>query len=214
LALTHDVSPFRDGGPSASENTPIPDGPYRAARSLVAADPGSAPARPRGLTRALEMRIHLWRMRRLERSEVTALCAAVVAGGAWEGTRRAARAVSRVYAGALAGVGLTATQLAILVATRLHGSLPLTRLAQGLHLERTALYRAVRPLARKGYVSLGPGRTARERLITVTARGERVLEQALPVWEGIQRRFVDALGPRTWSAVSSGMRQVTAVGRA
>src|SRR5262249_44806082 len=118
------------------------------------------------------------------------------------------------YAGALAGVGLTATQLAILVATRLHGSLPLTRLAQGLHLERTALYRAVRPLARKGYVSLGPGRTARERLITVTARGEGVRAQAPPVGGGIRRGFADAPGPRRGSAVAPGMRQVPAVGRA
>jgi DNA-binding MarR family transcriptional regulator len=142
------------------------------------------------------------------------VCAAVVADCACEGLRRAARAVSKVYARALAGVGLTATQLAILVATRLHGALPLSRLAQALHLDRTSLYRAVRPLARKGYLEIGPGRTERERVATVTARGERVLEEALPVWERTQQRFVDALGPRTWTALSSSVRQVVAVARA
>src|SRR5262249_61297630 len=84
-------------------------------------------------------------MARLPRGQVSALCAAVVADCACEGVRRAARAISKVYAGALAGVGLTATQLAILVVIRRHGSLPLTRLAQGLYLDRTSLYRAVGP---------------------------------------------------------------------
>jgi DNA-binding MarR family transcriptional regulator len=153
-------------------------------------------------------------MARLHRDKVTALCAAVVADCACEGLRRAARAVSKVYAGALAGSGLTATQLAILVATRLHGSLPLSRLAEGLHLDRTSLYRAVRPLERKGYLELGPGRTKRERVARVTTRGERVLQEALPVWESTQRRFIEALGPRAWTALSSSVRQVVAVARA
>src|SRR5207247_238101 len=147
-------------------------------------------------------------MARLRPEEMTTLCAAVVADCACEGLRRAARAVSKVYARALTGVGLTATQLAILVATRLHGSLPLTRLAQGLHLDRTSLYRAVRPLERKGYLELGSGRTQRERVATVTARGERVLQEALPIWESTQQRFVDALGPKAWTALSSSARQV------
>jgi DNA-binding MarR family transcriptional regulator len=122
--------------------------------------------------------------------------------------------VSRIYARALAGVGLTATQLAILVATRLYGSLPLSRLAEGLHLDRTSLYRAVRPLERKGYLQLGAGRTQRERVVTVTARGERILQQALPIWESTQQRFVDALGPRAWTALSSSARQAITVARA
>ena len=150
----------------------------------------------------------------LHRDKVTALCAAVVADCACEGLRRAARGVSKVYAGALAGVGLTATQLAILVATRLHGSLPLSRLAQGMHLDRTSLYRAVRPLERKGYLELAPGRTQRERVARVTARGERVLQEALPIWERTQQRFIDALGPRAWTALSSSVRQVVTVARA
>jgi len=153
-------------------------------------------------------------MTRLHPDRVTTLCASVVADCACEGLRRAARAVSKVYARALAGVGLTPTQLAILVATRLHRSLPLSRLAQGLNLDRTSLYRAVRPLERKALLALGPGRTQRERVVTVSARGERALLEALPIWESTQRRFIDALGPRAWTALSSSARQVVAVARA
>ena len=141
------------------------------------------------------------------------MCAAVVADCACEGLRRAARAVSKVYAGALAGLGLTATQLAILVATQLRGPVPLSRLAEGLGLDRTSLYRAVRPLERNGYLQTLAGRTERERFATVTAKGERLLQEALPIWESTQQRFIDALGARTWLTVSSAMKQVLAVAR-
>jgi len=147
----------------------------------------------------------------LRADEVTTLCAAVVADCACEGLRRAARAISRLYGGALAGFGLTATQLAILVATRLRGSLPLSRLAEGLRLDRTSLYRAVRPLERKGYLKILPGRTERERAATVSAKGERILQETLPIWERTQERFIEAMGPRSWTALSSALRQVVAV---
>ena len=88
----------------------------------------------------------------------------------------------RVYGPALREVGLTPTQLAILVATRLRGALPLSRLAEGLGLERTALYRAIGPLRRAGYVRTNAGRTERERVVMVTPRGERLLHRALPLW--------------------------------
>jgi len=143
--------------------------------------------------------------------QVTRACAAVVADCACEGLRRAARAVSKVYAGALGGFGLTPTQLAILVATRLHGALPLSRLAEGIGLDRTSLYRAVRPLERKGYLRTLPGRTDRERMATVTAKGERLLEAALPIWESTQRRFIEAMGPRAWLTASSAMKRVRSV---
>lgn len=150
-------------------------------------------------------------MASLGADQVTTLCAAVVGDCACEGLRRAARAISRLYAGALSGLGLTPTQLAILVATRLRGSLPLSRLAKGMRLDRTSLYRALRPLERSGLVAVSVGRTQRERVVTVTAKGERVLQHALPIWQRTQKQFVEALGPRAWTALSSALRQVTSV---
>jgi len=151
---------------------------------------------------------------RVRPDQVTTLCAEVVADCACEGLRRAARATSRLYGRALSGVGLTATQLAILVATRLRGSLPLSRLAKGLGLDRTTLYRAVRPLQRRGFLRILPGQNERERVATVTAKGERLLEKALPIWEKTQQRFVEGVGPRAWTALSSALKQVVSVASA
>jgi DNA-binding MarR family transcriptional regulator len=153
-------------------------------------------------------------MSKLPPDRVTTLCAAAVAECACERLRRAARAVTKFYEGALAGLGLTATQFAILAATRLRGPIPLSRLAEGLTLDRTSLYRAVQPLDRRGYLRILPGRTARERMATLTAKGERLLQEALPIWDTTQRRFVGALGTRTWAALSSGATQVVPAVRA
>ncbi len=75
--------------------------------------------------------------------------------------RRAARAVSKVYESALAPLELTATQFSILVAVQLRGPVPLSRLAEALVLDRTTLYRAVKPLSRRRRcLRIAPGRGA------------------------------------------------------
>ena len=127
------------------------------------------------------------------------------AGG---GLRRASRAISRLYGAAFAPLDLTATQFTLLVAVNLGGPIPLSRLAEVLVLDRTSLYRAVKPLVRRRCVRILPGRTGRERTAALTEAGRRLLHEALPVWKRTQERFVGALGPEAWAALNSGLRQV------
>jgi len=122
--------------------------------------------------------------------------------------RRAARATSRLYEAALAPVGLTATQFAILIAARRAGPIPLSRLAEVLVLDRTSLYRAVRPLARRGCLAVVAGRTRRERLARLTAAGQRLLDRALPRWEETQARVRGAFGPRAWKDLAGALAAV------
>ncbi len=81
-------------------------------------------------------------------------------------------------------------------------------------LDRTSLYRALRPLVRRGVLRYAAGRTQRERLAVLTAPGRRLIERALPAWNETQRRFVEALGIRSWSALESTLPQVPPVARA
>jgi DNA-binding MarR family transcriptional regulator len=127
------------------------------------------------------------------------------AGG---GLRRASRAISRLYGAAFAPLDLTATQFTLLVAINLGGPIPLSRLAEFLVLDRTSLYRAVKPLVRRRCVRILPGRTGRERTAALTDAGRQLLHEALPVWKKIQERFIEALGPAAWAALNSGLRQV------
>ena len=127
---------------------------------------------------------------------------------ACEGLRRAARAVSRLYATGLAPFGLTATQFAILVALHLHARVPLTRLAERLILDRTSLYRAIAPLARRRAVQIDAGVTARERAATLTAEGGRLIAVALPAWEATQDRLLQILGNRRWRALQVALQDL------
>jgi DNA-binding MarR family transcriptional regulator len=133
------------------------------------------------------------------------------AGG---GLRRASRAITRFYEAAFAPLDLTGTQFSILVTVHLRGPVPLSRLAEGLVLDRTSLYRAVKPLVRRRRLRILPGQTRRERTATLTEPGRRLLADALPLWEQVQGRFVGALGPQAWAALTAGLRQVVPTVRA
>src|SRR5262245_31172298 len=126
---------------------------------------------------------------------VAQLSGRVAAECAGEGLRQASRAVSRFYEAAFARVDLSATQFSILVAVHLRSPAPLSRLAERLVLDRTSLYRAVKPLVRRGRLRILPGQTRRERTATLTEAGRRLLAGALPIWEQAQERLVGALGP-------------------
>ena len=139
---------------------------------------------------------------------VSALSARVKLECAGGGLRRASRAISRFYEAAFAPLDLTATQFSILVAVHLAASIPLSRLAEALVLDRTSLYRAVKPLVRRRCLRVLPGQTRRERTATLTEAGRRLLADALPIWEQVQGRFVGALGPQAWAALTSGLQQV------
>jgi DNA-binding MarR family transcriptional regulator len=139
---------------------------------------------------------------------VSTLSARVKLECAGGGLRRASRAISRFYGAAFAPLDLTATQFTLLVAVNLGGPIPLSRLAEFLVVDRTSLYRAVKPLVRRRCVRILPGRTGRERTAALTDAGRRLLHEALPVWKKTQERFVGALGSDAWTALNSGLRQV------
>jgi len=144
-------------------------------------------------------------------SDLSARVAMECAGG---GLRRASRAISRFYEAAFAPLDLTGTQFSILVAVHLSGSIPLSRLAEALVLDRTSLYRAVKPLVRRRCLRILPGQTRRERTTTLTGVGRRLLAEALPIWARTQAQVVGALGRRSWVALSSGLRQIVPTVRA
>lgn len=139
---------------------------------------------------------------------VPELCASAAAECACGALRRASRAISKLYEAGLAPLDLTATQFSILVAVHRRGPVPLSRLAEGLVLDRTSLYRALKPLIRRRCLRVLPGRTRRERTAELADAGRRLLEEALPTWEVVQRRFVRALGAGAWAALTSGLAQV------
>jgi DNA-binding MarR family transcriptional regulator len=117
--------------------------------------------------------------------------------------RKAARAVSRIYDDALASVGMTATQLAILRAIDRagEGGAALSQLAEGLVMEKTTLYRGLGPLLRLDWIEVAAAAKGRAKFARLTPIGRLAMERAAEPWERAQTRVVEAFGPARWAAL-------------
>ena len=122
--------------------------------------------------------------------------------------RKAARAVGRVYDEALAGRGMTTAQFAIRRHVARGGSVPLSRLADSLVMDRTSLYRALAPVEARGWVAVSPG-PGKSRLAALTDQGRAALDDAEGDWEAVQRRIIGTMGPENWAGLEAGLRALT-----
>ena len=108
--------------------------------------------------------------------------------------RQAGRHISRLYDRHLAEAGLRTTQFSILSKLGRLGAMPISKLADTMVMERTALSRAIGPLERDGLVKIGAGPDGRTRSLTLTTTGEARLKAAAVHWRRAQREFEIAVG--------------------
>lgn len=115
--------------------------------------------------------------------------------------RRAARTLSDLYDEALRPCGLKITQLSLLRTVARMQAPTLSGLAEAMALDRSTLGRNAGLLKRRGLVQISDGSDLRERAVTVTPRGRRLLEQAAPLWEQAQQRVHQSLGQQGLDAL-------------
>jgi DNA-binding MarR family transcriptional regulator len=127
--------------------------------------------------------------------------------------RRAARAVSRLYEEALAPVDLSSTQMTVLMYLGRRGPLPLSDLAANLAMDRTSLYRALRPLERRELVRVRATADRRAKEVLLTVDGERHLARAMPHWQSAQEKFIEAFGSPAWDRMHHALTRVVTVTR-
>ncbi|MEO8663544.1 MAG: MarR family winged helix-turn-helix transcriptional regulator [Bryobacteraceae bacterium] len=113
--------------------------------------------------------------------------------------RRATRSITAVYDKALAAVGLSVTQYAVLVRAGRTDGTRHSALAEAMGMDRTTLTRALQPLERMGLLEVAAGEDRRERVIRVTRTGRARAEAAYPLWEAAQKEMLARLGDRGWS---------------
>ena len=125
--------------------------------------------------------------------------------------RKASRAVTRLYDGALAGQGMTTTQFAILRnLARADGVLPLSRLAERLVMDRTTLYRTLTPMERAGWVRIVDGE-GRAKNACLTDNGRQMMDDANGAWETAQARVRDTLNDGEWERMLVTLTRLTEV---
>jgi DNA-binding MarR family transcriptional regulator len=127
--------------------------------------------------------------------------------------RRATRSIARVYDARLAGAGLTTTQFSLLRAIeRRDGPVRLAELADEMVFERTSLYRTLEPLVRDGLVEVTNAQP-RAKQVTLTAKGARRMEKAMPLWTAAQEEFVARFGRAAWNELAAQLVEIVDIAR-
>jgi DNA-binding MarR family transcriptional regulator len=123
--------------------------------------------------------------------------------------RKAMRKVSLHYDAYLAPCGLKATQVSILVSIERAGSPNMGELADDLVLCRSALTHNLRPLERDGMVSINPDpNNRRARIVRLTSKGQKRLQESIAHWQTAQDRFESAFGKRKAAALRAVLDEV------
>ena len=123
--------------------------------------------------------------------------------------RRAARAVTQLYAEEFQPIGLEPTQFTSLMVLEAWGELTQRQLAERLAIDSTTLTRTLAPLLRRGWIQARPGTDRRERRLRLTPAGRRQLGRARPYWERAQGRLRQVLGEEVWGQLQAGLVEVT-----
>jgi DNA-binding MarR family transcriptional regulator len=98
--------------------------------------------------------------------------------------QRAARVLARRFDDALRPHGLTNGQFSLLMSLNRPEPPPMGPVATLLGMDRTTLTAALKPLERRELVQITPDLSdARSRILKLTAKGRKLLAEALPIWK-------------------------------
>jgi len=128
-------------------------------------------------------------------------------------SRKAARAVTKLYDMELAPSGIRSTQFAVLITLAKSQPVSIGVLAADLLIDTTTLTRSLRLMRRQGLLTVSERSTMRQRFVTLTREGACVLENSLPRWRRVQTRFVNAIGKQHWKVLQQELARLSAIAR-
>ena len=104
--------------------------------------------------------------------------------------QRAARGLARRFDDAFRPVNLTNGQFSLLMSLNRPQPPGMGPVAELLGMDRTTLTAALKPLERRGFITIRPDPSdRRSRLLTLTAQGKQQLARAMPIWERISEEL-------------------------
>ncbi|GMB81183.1 MarR family transcriptional regulator [Shinella zoogloeoides] len=120
--------------------------------------------------------------------------------------QRAARALARRFDDALRPLGLTNGQFSLLMALNRPEPPPMGPVAAVLAMDRTTLTAALKPLERRGLVTVeADPRDRRGRLLRLTQDGRHLLTRAFPIWKETHEKVDAQLSAVDMQALRAGM---------
>jgi DNA-binding MarR family transcriptional regulator len=129
--------------------------------------------------------------------------------------RKASRSISRIYDAALANAGVTSAQFPISRTISQDTWTPLNQIATRLFMERTSLYRTLKPMVASGWVTqrggcVGEGHAKQ---ILLTPAGMRVRDGAGVHWSKVQTGLVETFGANRWALLQKNIIELAALAR-
>ncbi|MBL4891912.1 MAG: winged helix-turn-helix transcriptional regulator [Rhizobiaceae bacterium] len=125
--------------------------------------------------------------------------------------RKAARIVTQAYNDALRPVDLRSTQFTLLANLTRKGDTPLTQLAEAMVMDRTTLTRNLKPLERRQLIHIGHEKDQRVRKIGITPAGKQIFEDALPLWQEMQKQIAQGMGQQRWSDFMNDLSETVSI---
>ncbi len=122
--------------------------------------------------------------------------------------RKTARFVINYYDAALRDADLKSNQFLILVAVAYLKSPNFTKLADFVGIDQSTLARNLVTVEKQKLVSVKPGKNRREKLITLTKKGEQKIEKSFPLWKKAHGRLVGGIGAARWSEIQKELHGV------
>lgn len=124
--------------------------------------------------------------------------------------RKASRAVTRFYDEVMEETGLSLAQFAVLWNIAQREPLPLMDLAHILVMDRTTLYRALKPLEREGWVLLEDGH-GRAKAARLTGKGHEAVANSRDAWQDAQKRLIERFGVDRWSVTETALQDLVTI---
>jgi DNA-binding MarR family transcriptional regulator len=127
--------------------------------------------------------------------------------------QRAARALARRFDEVLRPLGLTNGQFSLLMSLN-QPQPPMAVVASLLAMDRTTLTAALKPLERRGLVTVAPGPgDRRSRLTALTPKGTTLLARAVPIWERTHLDIEGLLPDGDPNRLRSNLRALSGTGK-
>ena len=113
-------------------------------------------------------------------------------------TRKLTRVITQIFDDAFKEIEFRSTQFNPLVMIFARGPVTVNKLSEYLVTDRTTLGRNLKPLQRDGLIDIKQGLDKREKLISITEKGKKLLTKAFPVWQETQKKILEQIGENKW----------------